>query len=119
MRFTQREGRGGGEEGEKQKKEGQEEWRVVSGSARRSHLHNGLLAVNLQHLSRALLAVLQREVDDLGVLGQLHVVENDQRTLHCGHGRVVCTTRSDSTQPRMTSKTKIQQCKMWGMSQTN
>jgi hypothetical protein len=52
-------------------------------------LHDGLLAMDLEHLSCALLSILQREVDDPGVLRQLHVVQNHQRTLHRTHSRVV------------------------------
>lgn len=52
-------------------------------------LHNGLLSMNLQHLPRSLLTVLERQIDDLSVFGQLHVVENHERTLHSGHSGVV------------------------------
>ena len=53
------------------------------------HLDDGLLARHLQDLALALLPVPQCQVDDLGELGQLDVVEDDQGTVHALDGRVL------------------------------
>ena len=61
----------------------------IDSSSAAEHLHHSLVATHLQHLALALLAVAERERDDLGVLGELDVVEDDKRTVHTLHGTVV------------------------------
>ena len=54
-----------------------------------TYLNNGLLTMNLQHLTRTLLTVLQGEVDDLGILWKLDVIQDDEWTLHGTDSRIV------------------------------
>jgi len=54
------------------------------------HLHHGLGAAHLEHLAGAHGAVSQAQLHDLGELGELDFIEDDQGTIHTGHGLVGC-----------------------------
>jgi hypothetical protein len=45
------------------------------------------------HLALPLLAVTERQVDNLGELGELDIVQNDQRAVHTLDGRVLPTEK--------------------------
>jgi hypothetical protein len=55
-----------------------------------SHLHNRAVAVHLQHLSSAKLAVAELQVHDLAVDCPLHFVNNHQRARDAGDRLVLC-----------------------------
>jgi len=51
----------------------------------KAHLHDGLLAFNLEHLAATLAAVLQGQIHDLGVAGELRESINEAKS--DGRGR--------------------------------
>ncbi len=64
---------------------------VVDAGRALEHLHHGAGPGHLQHLSGALGSVSQSQVHDFGVFGQLHVVQDDQGSVHSCNGAVfVC-----------------------------
>lgn len=57
------------------------------------HLDHGLGAAHLEHLSGAHSTVSQTQLHDLGELGELDLIENDQGTVHTRHSLVSCGRR--------------------------
>jgi hypothetical protein len=57
----------------------------------RTYLHNSALVVDFEDLTLSQGAVAKTDVHNLGVFGELDVVENDEGTVHITDGTVVHT----------------------------
>ena len=62
---------------------------VVNAGGTLKDLNDGTGTGNLKDLTGTLGAISEAEVDNFGELGELDIVQNDQRTVHTGDGTVV------------------------------
>ena len=60
------------------------------------HLHDGPVAVNLQHLAAPHLSIAEFQVHDLAVDGSLHTVDNHQGSSNGRNGLVLCEAETQA-----------------------
>ena len=65
------------------------------------HLHDGPVAVNLQHLAAPHLSIAEFQVHDLAVDGSLHTVDNHQGSSNGRNGLVLCEAETQAGSARI------------------